>query len=221
MGTIRFLPGDRPGRQPLRPSRRQPHGLAGRDEEPPGPELSSGHQAFLATWFQKLGGERAAPGHRGRYAVVRQGATEQGVVAVDADLGIWFTALAGCSQAEDSEHVRRLQRDLSGLGFRYSEHGILASLFFNLVHAAFQGAAGARQGAPWGTPPRGTPPPTAEVESPALATACASTRGPSRLGSAIAAWLAEPVGADREDGRQPRDGSGPGAAAVGRGKEVA
>jgi hypothetical protein len=29
------------------------------------------------------------------------------------------------------------------------------------------------------------------------------------------------VGADRKDGRQPRDGGGPGAAAVGRGEEVA
>jgi hypothetical protein len=182
MGTIRFLPGDRSGRQPLQPSRRQPHHVAGLDEQPPGPELSPGHQAFLAAWFRKLGGERVAPGHRGRYALVRQGATELGLVAVDADLGIWFTALAGCNQAENSEHARRLQRDLSGLGFRYSEHGILASLYFGLVHAACRGAAGARLGAP---------------------------------------WLAGPVGADREDGRQPRDGGGPGAAAVGRGEEVA
>lgn len=180
MGTIRFLPGDRSGRQPLQRSRRQPHTVAGLDEQRPGPELSPGHQAFLAAWFQQLVGERAAPGHRGRYAVVRQGVTELGLVAVDADLGIWFTALAGCNQAENSQHARRLQRDLSGLGFRYSEHGILASLYFGLVHAAFRSAAGS-----------------------------------------IAAWLPEPVGADRKDGRQPRDGGGPGAAAVGRGEEVA
>jgi hypothetical protein len=138
------------------------------------------HRAFLAAWFRKLGGERAAPGHRGRYAVVRRGAAEPGVVAVDADLGLWFVALAGYSPAEDREQLRQIQRDLSGLGFRYSEHGTLASRYFDFVLAAYQSAAGA-----------------------------------------IAAWLATPMGADREDGRQAGDGCGPGAAAVGGREEVA
>lgn len=100
------------------------------------------HQAFLATWFRKLGAERAAPGHRGRYAVVRREAAELGVVAVDADLGLWFAALAGRNLAADGAQVRRLQRDLSGLGFRYSEHCTLASQYFDLVLAAYQSAAG-------------------------------------------------------------------------------
>lgn len=189
MGTISFLPGNRPGRQPRQPSRRQLEPLGGPDEGAPGPELLPGHPAFLGAWFERLGGESAAPGHRGRYAVVRRGATELGVVAVDADLGIWFTALAGCNPAEDCQHVRRLQRDLSALGFRYSEHATLASQYFGLVLAAFQAAAAARLGPPQITPPL--------------------------------AGLAEPMGADREDGRQPRDGGAPGAAAVGRGEEVA
>ncbi len=163
MGTIKFLPHDQPGMQSRQRSRLQPHRF-GLNEERPGPVLSAGHQAYLAAWFQKLRGECAAASHRGRYAVVRQGVMELGVVAVDADLGIWFAALAGWNQAEDSERVRRLQRDLSGLGFRYSEHGCLASLYFSLVHAAFQfqGAAGVHTEAP-----RETPPPAAEVERPA------------------------------------------------------
>jgi len=179
MGTIRFLPGYRPG-LPLQPAGRQPHHAAGLDDGLPGPVLSPGHQAFLAAWFRKLGGERAAPGHRGRYAVVRRGAAELGVVAVDADLGLWFVALAGCNPAEDCEQLRQIQRDLSGLGFRYSEYGILASQYFDFVLAVYQGAAGS-----------------------------------------IATWLARPAGTDREDGWQAGDGVEPGAAAVGRGEEVA
>jgi hypothetical protein len=103
-----------------------------------------------------------------------------GVVAVDAELGLWFAALAGGNPAEDCAQLRQIQRDLSGLGFRYSEHGTLASQYFDFVLAAYQGAAGA-----------------------------------------IAAWLARPVGADREDGWHAGDGGRPGAAAVGRGEEVA
>lgn len=179
MGTIRFLPGDRRGLPP-QPARRQPHAAAALDEGSSGPVLSPGHQAFLAAWFRKLGGERAAPGHRGRYAVVRRGAAELGVLAVDADLGLWFAGLAGCNPAESCAQVRQIQRDLSGLGFRYSEHGTLASQYYDFVLVAYQGAAGA-----------------------------------------IAAWLARPVGADREDGWQAGDGGQPGAAAVGRGEEVA
>jgi hypothetical protein len=215
MGTISFLPGDRPGRQALQLPSRQPRHPADHDRVPPGPELLPGHQPFLAAWFQKLGRESAAPGHRGRYAVVRRGPTELGVVAVDADLGIWFTALAGCNPAEDCEHVRRMQRDLSGLGFRYSEHGTLASQYFGLVYAASQGGTGARPVAPE------VPPQATAFEKPAAAAANAATQGPSRLISVVAAWLAKPMGADREDGRQARDGGGPGAAAVGRGEEVA
>ncbi len=179
MGTIRLLPGDRPGLS-LQLARRHPHHAAALAEGARGPVLSPGHRAFLATSFRRLGDERAAPGHRGRYAVVRRGAAELGVLAVDADLGLWFAALAGCNPAENCEQVRQIQRDLSGLGFRYSEHCTLASQYFDFVLAAYQGAAGA-----------------------------------------IAAWLARPVGADREDGWQAGDGGGPGAAAVGRDEEVA
>jgi len=179
MGTIRFLPADRPALS-LQPARRQSHHAADQDAAPPGPGLSPGHQAFLAAWFRRLGGERAAPGHRGRYAVVRRGAAELGVVAVDAELGLWFVALNGHDPAEECAQVRQIQRDLSGLGFRYSEHGSLASQYFDFVLAAYQSAAGA-----------------------------------------IATWLATPVGADREDGWQAGDGGRPGAAAVGRGEEVA
>jgi hypothetical protein len=215
MGTISFLPGDRAGRQAPQLSSRQPRHAAGHDQAPPGPELVPGHQSFLAAWFQKLARESAAPGHRGRYAVVRRGARDLGMVAVDADLGIWFTALAGCNPAEDCEHVRRIQRDLSGLGFRYSEHGTLASQYFGLLYAAYEGGAGARPVAPE------LPPPAIAFEKPAAAAANAATRVPARLSSVVAAWLAEPVGADREDRWQAGDGGRPGAAAVGRGEEVA
>jgi|GEM_PF-4165581 len=206
MGTLRFSPCYRPETRPRSSSRRQPYRLARQDEEDPGQALSPEHLDFLEARFRRLDAERAAPGHRGRYAVVRRGITELGVVAVDADLGVWFTALGGCcSHLEDGENgedgeqnVRRIQRELAGQGFRYSSGGILGVLYFDLVyrnHAALPGPS-----RPWQLAPGGGARPAA---------------------LAGVAGLKEPVGADREDGRQAHDGGGPGAAAVGRGVEVA
>ncbi len=151
MATLRFSPCYRPDHQPRPCSRRQPHRLAGQDEEDLGQALSPEHLDFLGARFRRLDGERAAPGHRGRYAVVRQGITELGLVAVDGDLGVWFTAL-GCSHPENGEdgedgeqNVRRIQRELADQGFRYSSGGILGALYFDLLyrsHAALPGPPG-------------------------------------------------------------------------------
>jgi len=78
---------------------------------------------FLGQRFQRVEGETAPPGLRGQYAVVRQGREVLGLVAVDGNLGVWYTPRAG-EQAE-------LRRQ----GFRYSHHDLLARLYFDLLAA--------------------------------------------------------------------------------------
>jgi len=80
---------------------------------------------FLSERFQRVKGEKAAPGHRGRYAVVRQGREVLGLVAVDAELGIWYTP-----HAED-------QAELVHQGFSYSRGNLLAALYHDLPFATF------------------------------------------------------------------------------------
>jgi len=86
--------------------------------------LSPEHRHFLSERFQKVEGVAAAPGHRGRYAVVRQGQEVLGLVAVDDELEVW------CSPcAEDKAALRRQ-------GFSHSPGNLLACLYFDLPFAA-------------------------------------------------------------------------------------
>jgi hypothetical protein len=78
---------------------------------------------FLSQRFERVEGETAPPGLRGQYAVVRQGREVLGLVAVDGDLGVWYTP-----RAEE-------QPELSRQGFRYSHHDLLAHLYFDLLAA--------------------------------------------------------------------------------------
>jgi hypothetical protein len=78
---------------------------------------------FLSQRFQRVEGEKAPSGLRGQYAVVRQGREVLGLVAVDGELGIWYTP-----RAEDQAELRRQ-------GFRYSHHDLLAHLYFDLLAA--------------------------------------------------------------------------------------
>jgi hypothetical protein len=55
---------------------------------------------------------------------VRRGREILGLVAVDGELGIWYT-----SRAEDQAALRRQ-------GFRYSHHDLLARLYIDLLLAA-------------------------------------------------------------------------------------
>jgi hypothetical protein len=86
--------------------------------------LSPEHARFLSERFQKAEGELAAPGLRGSYAVVRQDHEVLGLVAVDDDLGIWYSP-----RAED-------QADLRRHGFSHSHGNLLATLYFDLPFAA-------------------------------------------------------------------------------------
>jgi hypothetical protein len=108
----------------------------GRSEGSPGQALSTEHLAFLRARFQRLGGECAAPGHRGSYAVVRRDNVDIGMVAVDGDLGIWFTTLAGAGCERNAEDARQLRQELASHGLAYSTHGTLAVLYFHLLHAS-------------------------------------------------------------------------------------
>jgi hypothetical protein len=81
--------------------------------------LSSEHVRFLSERFQRFAGQEAAPGHLGRYAVVRQGHETRGLVAVDGKLGIWYTP-----RAED-------RTELCRMGFAHSRGNVLASLYFD------------------------------------------------------------------------------------------
>src|ERR1700687_1563398 len=80
---------------------------------------------FLSERFQRVEGEKAAPGHRGRYAIVRQGKEVLGLVAVDDELGIWYTPHA----KEQAELVRQ--------GFSYSRGNLLAALYHALPFVTF------------------------------------------------------------------------------------
>jgi hypothetical protein len=81
------------------------------------------HTRVLNDRFERVEGEKAAPGLRGQYAVVRRGREILGLVAVDRELGIWYT-----SRAEDQAELRRQ-------GFRYSHHNLLARLYIDLLLA--------------------------------------------------------------------------------------
>jgi hypothetical protein len=76
---------------------------------------------YLSQRFQRVEGEKAAPGLRGQYAVVRQGREVLGLVAVDGALGIWYTP-----RADEQAELKRQ-------GFRYSDHDLLAHLYFDLL----------------------------------------------------------------------------------------
>jgi len=78
---------------------------------------------FLSQRFQRVEDEKAAPGLRGQYAVVRQGREVLGLVAVDGELGIWYTP-----RAEEQAELRRQ-------GFSYSHHDLLSHLYFDLLAA--------------------------------------------------------------------------------------
>jgi hypothetical protein len=125
---------------------------------------------FLSQRFQRVAGEKAPPGFRGQYAVVRQGREVLGLVAVDGDLGVWYTP-----RAEDQAELRRQ-------GFHYSHHDLLAHLYFGLLLAAGaprRSAATHRPAVavPLLRPTPAMPAPAAHFEEPALAGAGA---GPSR-----------------------------------------
>lgn len=142
--------------------------------------------ALPGTRFQRFDGERAAPGHRATYAEVRLESIVLGIVAVDADLAIWFVTLAAPTRAENAERSRHIQRDLAANGYCVSRHGVLAALYYDLAR------------------PRQPHRPQ-----------------PGRFPGWPGPGLIQPVGADRGDRRQSRDGGAPTAAAVGRGVEVA
>jgi hypothetical protein len=119
---------------------------------------------FLSQRFQRVEGETAPPGLRGQYAVVRQGREVLGLVAVDGNLGVWYTPRAG-EQAE-------LRRQ----GFRYSHHDLLARLYFDLLAAGAPGrTAGTQPRAtaapqPWAMPATAaTLAPLPRLEEPVLA----------------------------------------------------
>jgi hypothetical protein len=76
---------------------------------------------YLSQRFQRVEGEKAAPGLRGQFSVVRQGREVLGLVAVDGALGIWYTP-----RAEEQAELRRQ-------GFRHSHHDLLAHLYFDLL----------------------------------------------------------------------------------------
>jgi hypothetical protein len=107
---------------------------------------------FLSQRFHRVEGEKAPPGLRGQYGVVRQGREVLGLVAVDGELGIWYAP-----RAEDQAELRRQ-------GFRYSHHDLLARLYFDLLAGAPRRAAA--------TPP---PAPLSQLEEPAPACAGAGT----------------------------------------------
>jgi hypothetical protein len=123
---------------------------------------------FLSQRFQRVAGEKAPPGLRGQYAVVRQGREVLGLVAVDGELGIWYTP-----RAEDQAELRRQ-------GFRYSHHDLLARLYFDLLATSAPRRAAATHppavAAPLQWAARATPAsPTAasRLEEPTLAGAAA------------------------------------------------
>jgi hypothetical protein len=123
---------------------------------------------FLSQRFQRVAGEKAPPGLRGQYAVVRQGREVLGLVAVDGELGIWYTP-----RAEDQAELRRQ-------GFRYSHHDLLAHLYFDLLAAGAPRWAAATHppavAAPLQWAARATPAspaPAARLEEPTLAGAAA------------------------------------------------
>ncbi|MBV8201552.1 MAG: hypothetical protein JOZ15_13095 [Acidobacteria bacterium] len=98
--------------------------------------LASAHASFLGERFLKVDEAKAAPGHRGCYAVVRQGQAIRGLVAVDDELGIWCS-----SRAEDQAGLRRI-------GFRHARTNVLASLYFDLPFASAPQPAAARPAPP-------------------------------------------------------------------------
>lgn len=83
--------------------------------------LSPEHVLFLSERFRRVERQEAAPGHRGRYAIVRQGGAVLGLVAVDAELAIWYSP-----SLEDLAELRRQ-------GFSYSRGNLLASLYLDLL----------------------------------------------------------------------------------------
>jgi hypothetical protein len=105
---------------------------------------------FLSQRFQRVEGENAASGLRGQYAVVRQGREVLGLVAVDGELGIWYTP-----RAEEQSELRRQ-------GFRYSHHDLLARLYFDLL-------AGGSPGRAQATHPPAPAATLSRLEEPALA----------------------------------------------------
>ena len=115
---------------------------------------------FLSQRFRRVEGEKAAPGLRGQYAVVRRGREVLGLVAVDGELGIWYTP-----RAEDQAELRRQ-------GFRYSHHDLLARLYFDLLAAGAPRRAAATQ-PPFAAPLSFARPapaaPAPRLEEPALA----------------------------------------------------
>jgi hypothetical protein len=181
MATIEFSAGDRQQRQAPLVSRQRPQPIVGQVEDCPGQALSPEHLAFLSARFQKLDGECAVPGHRGSHAVVRQGSAELGLVAVDGDLGIWFTALNSCGQIGNGETAVQVQQGLTGHGFACSKQGVLAVLYFHLLYPSL--AAFDR---PRGHPVGGRPPPAdlhdplAYLDRPAYCPACGIGRSGPR-----------------------------------------
>jgi hypothetical protein len=103
--------------------------------------LSPGHLRFLGERFQKVEGGKAAPGHRGSYAVVRQDHQALGLVAVDDELGIWYTPRA--------EYQAELRRN----GFCHSRSNVLAALYFDLPLASSPPATAAAPASAAGAPP--------------------------------------------------------------------
>lgn len=127
---------------------------------------------FLGERFQKVEGERAAAGHRGRYAVVRQGSEVRGLIAVDGDLGIWYSP-----RAEDQAELRRR-------GFSHSPDNALAALYFDLPFAS------APQPAAAPAPPAAMPPPLLHMpraEEPVPAGRGSRTAGRHEIEAAVAA----------------------------------
>jgi hypothetical protein len=151
--------------------------IVGEAEECPGLALLPDYVAFLRARFERLDGESAAPGHRGSYAVVRQGNVEIGLVAVDGDLGIWFTVLSRQGDDGPGADARHLQRELVRYGFAHSKRSVLAVLYFHLLHAPSAGAG------------------LAAARGAAAAAVCRQGRRPMHLGRssvAVASWRGDP-----------------------------
>jgi hypothetical protein len=70
-------------------------------------------------------GERAPRGFADRYALVYQGPQRLGIVAVDAECGVWYAASAPAGGA--------LEATLKAHGFRHCATNSLADLFFHLL----------------------------------------------------------------------------------------